>query len=135
MRATASPSSGAVASTASVSARRDGAPGPGNDRSALADDDRVLNEHRVRAVVGLGHLAHPPPVPGQRGPVAVVLAPDQPDLDHAAVDVDDNALGQPRTRPPRQRGPSHASTLRATRYPLSSHAWRASWRGFAFIER
>ncbi len=73
-----------------------GGAGAGDDGEVAVHDDRVLDEHRVGVVVGGLDLDHVPPVVAQGIGVGLPLLAGEVEVDRAAVDVGDQALGQAR---------------------------------------
>ena len=71
-------------------------PGAGDDGEVAVHDDRVLDEDGVGVVVGGLDLDDRPPVVGQGVDVALPLLAGEVEVDGAAVEVGDDALGQAR---------------------------------------
>ena len=100
MRAMFSPSAVTAASAPATSGRRVERAGPGQDREVVDDHDRVLDEHRVRAVVGGLHFVNGIPGVAERGHVGRRAASTaQRHVDDGALDVRDDAVREPRAGP------------------------------------
>jgi GT2 family glycosyltransferase len=77
----------------------------------LAHDDGVLDEDRVRTVVGGRHHAGVPAVTGQRRDVGIVLSPGHVNIDGRTREVREDALGEAGARTPDQGDASRRDTV------------------------
>ena len=79
----------------------------GQHRQVLADHNGVLDEDRIRAVIGGGRLPDRPAAGRQRVGIGRVLGPGQFHIHRRAADVGDDALGQPAAGPADQARAVH----------------------------
>ena len=88
---------------------------PGQHGQVLAHHHGVLDEHRVRAVVGGGHRPDRPVAGRQRVGVGRVLGPGQGDVHRGAADVGDDPFGQPAAGRADQAGAVHGAYVTGAR--------------------